>query len=570
MNVPELNKKFKAVKKMGEEMQAIIGDLSKVFEQEPREEEKRKRKSSRSEESSDSDSSSDSSGATSPTGTCDEDERPRQKRQKNGDGSSDKENKSAGSSAELSKEMQAVLVDDPGKSSAIKVDIHEKLLNNLKYYYRLVLEEKEKLVGKYEVPEEFKAPELNRQLISQLKEKTLKKDEYKYDTQKLLASALTALGAGLAIINAGLSEGVDANTFVELISDVAKLLTEALYSQTQSRRACIIPLIDSKKTRDFLKQTKPDSSSFGSNLESEMKKFKEAESIFESKKQSASTYTKPQGNGKRPFDRRPLSNYQGNSNTPTTGQARQKLYFKRYNQGFNQRFNNKMKPYQRSIKDDSTRKIVKKAVLDLVKKQAVVQCKSEKGQFLSTFFTVEKPDGSQRFILNLKKSNKFVQIEHFKIEDLKLATKLIAPGDLILSIDLKDAYLTVPVHEKYQKYLMFKFEGNYYKFVCLPFGLSTSPYVFTKILKPIVISLRSSGLLSVIYLDDYLCIGNSEQACAAHAEKAIKLFQSLGFLVNFEKLCKVPSNKVKFLGGQTPPESPRPTFDSSDCIRIAL
>ncbi|KAL7295591.1 hypothetical protein TKK_0011226 [Trichogramma kaykai] len=69
MDVPELNKKFKAVKKMGEEMQAIIGDLSKVFEKESREEEKRKRKSSRSEESSDFDSSSDSSGATSLTGT---------------------------------------------------------------------------------------------------------------------------------------------------------------------------------------------------------------------------------------------------------------------------------------------------------------------------------------------------------------------------------------------------------------------------------------------------------------------------------------------------------------------
>uniref|UniRef100_A0ABD2WVB0 Uncharacterized protein n=1 Tax=Trichogramma kaykai TaxID=54128 RepID=A0ABD2WVB0_9HYME len=140
-----------------------------------------------------------------------------------------------------------------------------------------------------------------------------------------------------------------ANTFVELISDVAKLLAEALYIQTQSRRVCIIPLIiDSKKTRDFLKQIKPDSSLFGSNLESEMKKIKEAESVFESKKQSAPTYTKHQGNGKRAFDKRPLSNYQGNFNTPTTGQARQRLYFKGYNQGFNQRFNNKTKPYQRS------------------------------------------------------------------------------------------------------------------------------------------------------------------------------------------------------------------------------
>ena len=76
----------------------------------------------------------------------------------------------------------------------------------------------------------------------------------------------------------------------------------------------------------------------------------------------------------------------------------------------------------------------------LVEKGAVEKCVDTEGQFLSSFFLVPKPDGSFRFILNLKKLNKFINAEHFKIEDLTLATKLISKNDLLTTIDLQDAY----------------------------------------------------------------------------------------------------------------------------------
>ena len=41
------------------------------------------------------------------------------------------------------------------------------------------------------------------------------------------------------------------------------------------------------------------------------------------------------------------------------------------------------------------------------------------------------------------------------------------------SIDLCDAYYSVPVALSDQKYLVFCFEGQLYKYVCLPNGLSS-------------------------------------------------------------------------------------------------
>ena len=59
-------------------------------------------------------------------------------------------------------------------------------------------------------------------------------------------------------------------------------------------------------------------------------------------------------------------------------------------------------------------------------------------------------------------------------------------------VDLKDAYLTVPIHHSHMDYLKFLWKGKAYKFVCLPFGLASAPRTITKILKPVANFLEES------------------------------------------------------------------------------
>lgn len=61
------------------------------------------------------------------------------------------------------------------------------------------------------------------------------------------------------------------------------------------------------------------------------------------------------------------------------------------------------------------------------------------------------------------------------------------------------------------EYLRFSYKNKLYKFNCIPFGLCTVPFVFTKLMKPIVQSLRAKGFLSVFYLDDILLFGQLAQ-----------------------------------------------------------
>lgn len=82
----------------------------------------------------------------------------------------------------------------------------------------------------------------------------------------------------------------------------------------------------------------------------------------------------------------------------------------------------------------------------LFKKGAIRQCEPVFGQFISPYFLIPKPDGSSRFIFNLKKLNQFIQTSHFKLEDVRTAENLVTKNCFMASVDLEDAYLTVPVH----------------------------------------------------------------------------------------------------------------------------
>ena len=116
------------------------------------------------------------------------------------------------------------------------------------------------------------------------------------------------------------------------------------------------------------------------------------------------------------------------------------------------------------------------------------------------------------------------------------------------TIDLKDAYYLIPIKESQKIFLRFLFQGQLYEFNCLPFGLSTAPLIFTKLLKPVTETLRSKGIICVFYLDDILIISPTRKNCIENTKFAISLLEKLGFIINYEKSQIIPSQSQKFLG----------------------
>ena len=86
----------------------------------------------------------------------------------------------------------------------------------------------------------------------------------------------------------------------------------------------------------------------------------------------------------------------------------------------------------------------------------------------SVLFLVPKKNGEMRPVINLKALNQLVDTPHFKMEGLPTLRDLLWQGDWLVKVDLKDVYLTVPIHPEHQCYLQFRVEGVNYQFTCLP------------------------------------------------------------------------------------------------------
>ena len=67
-------------------------------------------------------------------------------------------------------------------------------------------------------------------------------------------------------------------------------------------------------------------------------------------------------------------------------------------------------------------------------------------------------------ILNLKRVNSHVVHHYFKMDTLLSAMAMMRPNCFIVSIDLKDAYYSVPVYPEDYKYLKFQWNSQYYKY----------------------------------------------------------------------------------------------------------
>ena len=185
----------------------------------------------------------------------------------------------------------------------------------------------------------------------------------------------------------------------------------------------------------------------------------------------------------------------------------------------------------------------------LLQKRAIVPSSlGEPGEFVSNVFLVPKKDGGFRMILNLKQFNKYVQYFHFKMETLSCILALVQPMCYMATFDLTDAYLTVAINGIHVKFLKFKWQGKIYMYIVLPFGISSAPRKFTKLLKPILSFLRKQGIVILMYIDDGWTMALTYDLCFSQISYVMKSFTSFGFLINKKKSRPNPSQRVTSLG----------------------
>ena len=213
-------------------------------------------------------------------------------------------------------------------------------------------------------------------------------------------------------------------------------------------------------------------------------------------------------------------------------------------------------PQQRVVRDNPfvsgpAHDVLVKEAADLIAKGAVSKVSPEDGQFVSQYFAVPKirSPGKYRPILNLKVFNKYVKKYKFRMETLPLVRDWLKKDSWCIGLDLKDAFPHISIHPACRKFLRFRWLTDLLQWDCLPFGLTCSPRVLTKVLKPVISFIRATwGIMLSIYMDDMLIQGKTAEEVLLHAQIVMLVMMALGWSFNWEKSDLVPRQEVVHLG----------------------
>ena len=166
----------------------------------------------------------------------------------------------------------------------------------------------------------------------------------------------------------------------------------------------------------------------------------------------------------------------------------------------------------------------------------------------SNIFLVPKKDGCYRLILNLKPLNKFLKYQKLKMDNIENLIKMLRPLDWLSSVDIKSAYLYIPMSRSYFPFLQFRWKNRLFFYNSLPFSIAIGPILFVRVTKGIMNYLRWISLKYCFTLMTLSQKNASRDQLLRDIDMTIDVFQKCGFTINWKKSVLIPTQKLVFLG----------------------
>ena len=168
---------------------------------------------------------------------------------------------------------------------------------------------------------------------------------------------------------------------------------------------------------------------------------------------------------------------------------------------------------------------------------------------------IQQNKGKKRLILDLRYVNKHIYKQKIKFDDWRTGLIYFQKPSYFTKFDLKSGYHHLDIFRDHQPFLGFAWptadeKRKYFMFTVLPFGLSSAPYIFTKLVRPLVKHWRAQGISSIVYLDDGIDM-EGNLVTSEHNSTIIQSdLHSSGFLPNQDKCVWQPTQEIDWLGIQ--------------------
>jgi hypothetical protein len=199
---------------------------------------------------------------------------------------------------------------------------------------------------------------------------------------------------------------------------------------------------------------------------------------------------------------------------------------------------------------------VEARILEEIEKGNYLPC-SVKPKVVSALGAVPKGKSDIRVIHDLSRPNGGVNLyahnTSVSYASIVTVTNYFSPAGFMAKIDLQAAYRSIPISPSDYELtgIRWKFHGNsevsYLVDSRLPFGASMSCQIFQRISDAISRMMARRNLAVVCYLDDMICVAETELECLSVFNTLIELLERLGLDINWGKVA-LPTQKIVFLG----------------------
>ena len=170
--------------------------------------------------------------------------------------------------------------------------------------------------------------------------------------------------------------------------------------------------------------------------------------------------------------------------------------------------------------------------------------KVHSSKWASPVVTVYKKDGSFRICADVKGTvNKHIHKVNSPLATVDEVISSIGNAQVFSKIDLSQAFMQLPIHSSYKKYLVINTVHGLYQFNYLPFGLSASPGIFQAFISKVLANIPGV----ICYQDDILVMSSDVSSHNNILREVLSKLKEAGLKLNVKK-CKLFTDQVEYLG----------------------
>ena len=162
---------------------------------------------------------------------------------------------------------------------------------------------------------------------------------------------------------------------------------------------------------------------------------------------------------------------------------------------------------------------------------------------------MKKKDGSYRFCVDYRKLNLVTEQDAHPLPRVDDLLDSLNGNCFFSTLDLRSGYWQVSLLPEDQQKTVFSTPSGLYKFLRMPYGLSTAPATFAR-----AIGIILSGLtydICLCYFDDVIIFSKSLDGHCHRLQSVLQRFREHGLRVKASK-CSFGADKVVYLGHSVP------------------